>query len=106
LQLASILPGQTADKRFSIPSRKSTYDTNEARAEPAPKEDPQPSSEPKEQPAPVKKEENLPPVDETFLATGDLSKLTISDEEKRRAGKLIRLDSQTNEMDEFSDARS
>ena len=104
LQIATILPGQEVDKRFSIPSRKSTMSVTEnaAPAAPAPTEG--------EKDEPTKSEDakpsEPPSADDTYLLTGDLSKLKVDDDARKKAGIISRMDSQTNEMEMFSDAQS
>ena len=90
LQITPIIPGQTLDRRFSIPSRKGTTSAPQvAHSNQA--------------------ESNLDGAGEERDVVTDVANLNLNSKSQGRQGNpdpLKRHDSQTNEIDEFHDARS
>jgi hypothetical protein len=117
LAITQIVPGQNQDKRFSIPSRKSTTQVPQADQQPddtqkslAQSNAPSQSDAPPQNDAPVAataapKEHHA--SEETRDVVPDLADLNINAKFRPTPpGPVRRQDSQTNDIDEFHDAKS
>jgi hypothetical protein len=124
LAITQIVPGQSQDKRFSIPSRKNTSTTDQpdddAQKQAAPSQAP-PSQAPQQSetsqknapvaaaapPPPAAAAEVHPSSEETRDVVPEMADLNIGAKfQSSPPGPVRRTDSQTNDIDEFHDAKS
>jgi len=108
LSITQIVPGQSQDRRFSIPSRRNTADTSQVE-KPTPQ--PKQSAVNREQPSQNDEVEQQAvqnhAQEETRDKVPDLADLNISGKFQQAViGTMKRQDSETNEIDEFHDAKS
>jgi hypothetical protein len=106
LQITTILPGQTPDRRFSIPSRRSTASISKVESAKSANPEKLVAEEDEGQ------QEEAPLVDVSEAAVEDKGDADGGVEEAavpptgKPAETVRRLDSETNDVDEFLDAHS
>jgi hypothetical protein len=100
LQIAAILPGQARDRRFSIPSRKSTASISRVESH---RSTNQPASTAEE----GEEQLNVTPLANVGEAAFDGTDGTAEAAQAEKPAEGVRrLDSETNDVDVFQDARS